>query len=146
MLSNTSKYALRAVVYLAIHATPAAKIGIKKISEELDIPSPFLGKILQTLARKKLLISTKGPNGGFALGKPAEEISLLYVVELVDGLDVFHECLIGLNICAGKEENHHKCPMHNVSDDLRLRLIDLFKNNSVAEIAKDIKKLETLLK
>ena len=47
MLSNTSKYAIRAVIYLALYAGEEKKIGIKQISNELKIPTPFLGKILQ---------------------------------------------------------------------------------------------------
>lgn len=64
MLSNTCKYAIRSVIYLALNAQDGKKIGIKKISEDLEIPTPFLGKILQSLARQKLLSSTKGPHGG----------------------------------------------------------------------------------
>jgi DNA-binding IscR family transcriptional regulator len=55
MLSNTCKYAIRALIYLANYAKDNQKIGIKKISEDLKIPSPFLGKILQSLAREKLI-------------------------------------------------------------------------------------------
>ena len=62
MLSNTSKYAIRAVIYLALFAGKEKKIGIKQISTDLSIPTPFLGKILQTLAKHKLLSSTKGPH------------------------------------------------------------------------------------
>ena len=95
MLSNTCKYAIRSVIYLALHAQDGKKIGIKKISEDLEIPTPFLGKILQSLARQKLLSSTKGPHGGFGLGKDPMEISLMNIVEIVDGLDMFENCLIG---------------------------------------------------
>jgi Rrf2 family protein len=84
MLSNTCKYAIRSVIYLSINAKENQKIGIKKISEELDIPTPFLGKILQSLARQKLLTSTKGPHGGFGMGKDPSEITLMNIVEIVD--------------------------------------------------------------
>ena len=66
MLSNTCKYAIRAVVYLSVYGSDQKMIGIKEISAALDIPSPFLSKILQTLARKKILHSIKGPHGGFS--------------------------------------------------------------------------------
>ena len=64
MLSNTCKYALRALIYLAKFSKEEKMIGIKKISEDLNLSSPFLGKILQNLVKQKLLVSTKGPNGG----------------------------------------------------------------------------------
>ena len=69
MLSNTCKYALRALIYLGKFSEENSRIGIKKIAEDLSLSSPFLGKILQNLVKQKLLVSTKGPNGGFALGK-----------------------------------------------------------------------------
>ena len=75
MLSNTSRYAIRAVIYLALKSKDESKIGIKTISKDLDIPTPFLGKILQTLAKHKILSSTKGPHGGFGLGRNPYDIS-----------------------------------------------------------------------
>lgn len=61
MLSNTCKYALRALIYLANFSKENKMIGIKVISEDLKLSSPFLGKILQNLVKQKLLISTKVP-------------------------------------------------------------------------------------
>ena len=90
MLSNTCKYAIRALIYLANYSQDNRKIGIKKISEDLKIPSPFLGKILQSMAREKILASTKGPNGGFALGRDAKDISLYDIVVHVDGEKYFN--------------------------------------------------------
>jgi len=90
MLSNTCKYAIRSLIYLANFSADDKKIGIKKISEDLNIPSPFLGKILQSLAREKILKSTKGPHGGFSLGRKPEEISLFDIVVQIDGADYFN--------------------------------------------------------
>lgn len=73
MLSNTCKYALRALIYLGKFSTDDKRIGIKKISEDLGLSSPFLGKILQNMVKQKLLVSTKGPNGGFSLAKSLEK-------------------------------------------------------------------------
>ena len=84
MLSNTCKYAIRALIYLAKNASGDQKIGIKKISEDLGIPSPFLGKILQSLAKQKILSSTKGPHGGFGMGMKAKDIRLYDIVVIID--------------------------------------------------------------
>jgi len=139
IISNTAKYALRAVIYLAVNEEDNSRIGIKKISKELDIPAPFLAKILQNLSKHKLLVSTKGPNGGFGLGRDAHEINFLHIIELVDGLDVFEECIFGLKICLN-DENHKKiCPVHEKSKPVRAELYDLFKNQIVGEIADKIK-------
>lgn len=136
MLSNTSKYAVRAVIYLALHAGEDKKIGIKRISEDLKIPSPFLGKILQSLAKHKLLSSTKGPSGGFGLGRPAGEITLFHVVDIIDGRDMFENCLITMNKCS--DEDRH-CPMHNRYVEIRKELKNLFETQTIEELAQDAK-------
>jgi Rrf2 family protein len=135
MLSNTSKYAIRAVIYLALHAGEDKKIGIKQISKDLNIPTPFLGKILQTLAKQKLLSSTKGPHGGFGLGKSAEEISLIDIVDIIDGQDLFSKCLIRLEDCNSKAP----CSMHDKYAEIRQSLAALFKKEKISELVGEIK-------
>ncbi|MBN2519121.1 MAG: Rrf2 family transcriptional regulator [Bacteroidales bacterium] len=136
MLSNTSKYAIRAVIYLSLNGGEERKIGIKQISKDLNIPTPFLGKILQTLAKRKLLSSTKGPHGGFGLGKKANEIKLIDVVDIIDGQDIFKKCLIRLEDCNEKEP----CSMHEKYSEIRSSLLDLFKNQSISELIQDIQR------
>jgi Rrf2 family protein len=131
MLSNTSKYAIRAVIYLALNSKDNAKIGIKQISKELGIPTPFLGKILQSLAKHKLLISTKGPHGGFGLSKNAYDISLMDIVEVVDGLDNFNMCVLGLPSCTDNEAN---CPLHKNYAGIREQLKTLFETEKIGEL------------
>jgi len=137
MLSNTSKYAIRAMIHLALNGKDDAKIGIKQISKDLDIPTPFLGKILQSLAKHKLLVSTKGPHGGFGLGKSAYDISLMNIVEIIDGLDSFNMCLLGLKSCTDDEVN---CPVHRSYGSIRDQLKNLFQSENIGELADHIKK------
>ena len=65
MLSNSSKYAINAVIYLAANSSESKRIGVKEVADALHIPLPFLAKILQALVRKKVISSNKGPGGGF---------------------------------------------------------------------------------
>lgn len=136
MLSNTAKYAIRAVIYVAMNAKDGEKIGIKKISSDLKIPTPFLGKIMQSLAKHKLLSSTKGPHGGFGLGRRAENISLMDIVEVVDGVDGFNECIIGLHTCT-EEEKH--CPIHSRYAQIRSELKDFFENKNIGVLVEEIR-------
>lgn len=142
MLSNTCKYAIRGVIYLALNGKDDKKIGLREVSKELDIPSPFLGKILQILAKNKLLISTKGPNGGFALAKPSQEITLLDIVEIIDGLDLFTDCVIGLRSCSANAETELQCPIHHKYVPINKQIHDLFKNETIYDLAKKIKASE----
>ena len=145
MLSNTCKYALRALIYLGKYSKEEKKIGIKKISEDLAISSPFLGKILQNLVKQKLLVSTKGPNGGFALAKVAEEISLWDIVVKVDGEEFFTNCLIGLEACITHDSSKPLCPVHNKYDKLRKEIRGFYQETSLHAISTDIKKFEQLI-
>lgn len=136
MLSNTSKYAIRAMIYLALNADKENKIGIKKISADLNIPSPFLAKILQVLAKRKLLSSTKGPNGGFGLGRDPQKITLYEIVTVIDGSDIFDKCLISLRTC---HEENIPCPLHNKYEPVRLEIKKMFQQQDIGNLAIDIK-------
>jgi Rrf2 family iron-sulfur cluster assembly transcriptional regulator len=137
MLSNTCKYAIRSVIYLAFHEQQGIKIGIKKISSDLDIPTPFLGKILQTLARHHILSSTKGPNGGFGLGMAADEIHLMDIVEIIDGVDSFNKCAIGVRYC---REQNNLCAMHSRYAKMREELKSIFQTETIDKLVNDIRK------
>ncbi len=136
MLSQTCKYAIRSIIYIAQNADNNKKVGLKKISEELNIPAPFLGKILQTLSKKKILLSTKGPNGGFLLYRDAKEISLLDIMEIIDGLDYFNTCLIGLKSCS---DGDGYCPTHSKYHPIRQQIYDLFKTETIYNLLSEVK-------
>ena len=135
MLSNTSKYAIRAVIYLALFSTKEKKAGIKEISKELDIPSPFLGKILQLLARHHILGSSKGPHGGFYLNKPAIDISLMEIIELIDGSDTFNQCVIRTSPCSHEDP----CSLHDKIAPLRREERMLFSTESIADLVTEFR-------
>jgi Rrf2 family iron-sulfur cluster assembly transcriptional regulator len=145
MISNTCKYGLRAVIYVALHSNGQEKLGIKKISEDLDLPGPFLGKIMQLLAKHKILHSIKGPNGGFSLAKPANEITLYDIVHIIDGVDLFNDCLIGIKICENNPAHQELCPFHEKSHHVRDELKLLFKSQTVGDFANGIKSADEIL-
>ena len=146
MLSNTCKYAVRALIYLGKFSKEGEKIGIKKIAGDLDIPTPFLGKILQNLVKQKILSSTKGPNGGFGLGKPAEEITLYEIVKTIDGEDFFRNCLISLEPCSIHHANGKPCAVHNRFSEVRSELMEFYSQTSIAKIIADMQGHEDLIK
>ena len=147
MLSNTSKYAVRALIYLGIFAEKGEKIGIKKISSDLKIPSPFLGKILQSLVKSKILCSTKGPNGGFGLGKDAENITLYDIIKTIDGEDFFTNCLVDLNACLDfRAQGGKACTIHCKFCDVRKEIRDFYKQTTLALVAAEFGEKKELLK
>jgi Rrf2 family iron-sulfur cluster assembly transcriptional regulator len=146
MLSNTCKYAVRALIYLGKYSEDGTKIGIIKISSDLIIPTPFLGKILQNLVKQKILVSTKGPNGGFGLGRKTSEISLYDIVRIVDGEDFFRNCLIGLQPCATHAENELPCPVHKRFGPIRAQLLQFYQETTIAGILGDMSGFEDLIR
>ena len=139
--SRSAEYAIRAFVHLA--RTPDGGYAmVKNIAEQEDIPLHFLAKILQQLARKGLLRSSKGPTGGFALGAEPREIRLLDIVEALDGLEEYARCAVGQPQCS-----HSKpCFMHDRWDGLRSRIMEYLGRNTIADLSRalDQKKSQKL--
>ncbi len=139
ILSNTCKYGIRATIYLALNEAEYKKIGIKKISHDLDIPTPFLGKILQILVKYKILSSTKGPHGGFGLAKKPKDISMLDIIKVTDGMDIFEECLIGLRSCNMKSKDSLPCPTNRKFKPISNQMYEFFKNETIEDLKEEVK-------
>ena len=137
ILSSTCKYGMRATIYLALNEGEKRKINIKKIAHDLDIPMPFLGKILQELVKNKILSSTKGPHGGFGLAKKPEEISMLDIIESIDG-DIFESCLIGLRSCSMKSKNELACPTNRKFKPISDQMYTFFKNETIENLKEEV--------
>lgn len=88
-ISRSTGYALIAVGYIAQHYQDGAVLA-QRISKEYTIPLEYLLKILQQLVRANVLRSKRGPRGGFFLAKNAEDITLLEIIEAVDGPMISH--------------------------------------------------------
>lgn len=82
MLSRTAEYALRAMVCLA--GAGPEKTTAQAIAEATSVPEGYMAKVLNTLARAGLVVSQRGPTGGFALAVEPEELSVLRVIEAVE--------------------------------------------------------------
>lgn len=83
-LTRASTYALQAAAYMA-HMPPGKPVASHVIANDRGIPERFLLKVLKPLVTGDIFISIKGPNGGYRLKKPAKEITVLEIVEIVDG-------------------------------------------------------------
>ena len=88
-ISRSTGYALVAVGYIAQNYQEGAVLAAR-VSKEYEIPLEYLLKILQQLVRANVLRSKRGPRGGFFLSRPAEDITLLQIIEAVDGPLICH--------------------------------------------------------
>ncbi len=135
MLSSSCRYAIRAVIYLASQPGEKGKTGIKKISQDLHLPTPFLAKILQQLAKQRILSSVKGPHGGFSLNKDPRAITLFDIIRTIDGDGIFTNCVIHNETCASVDKSRKECPIHDDYSAIRKLLIDLFRKRTIYDLA-----------
>jgi Rrf2 family protein len=98
-ITRQADYAIRAILFLAENdhgaRTPTSLIAARK-----NIPPSFLAKIISQLGVAGLVITSRGARGGVVLAKPSREISLLEVIEAIDGTLSINECALDLSICA----------------------------------------------
>ena len=144
MISNSCRYGIRAVIYIASRNEKNSKTGLTQISKDLNLPAPFLAKILQQLTRQKILNSLKGPHGGFSLQRKAEEITLFDIVSTIDGDGIFTDCLIHNCKCGEANNEKRECPVHDDFAEMRQKLLQLFKSTTIDDMVKkaiDIEKI-----
>ena len=133
MITKSSKYAIRAVLYLAKNATIEKKIGSKIIAKELEIPAPFLAKTLQELTKNDIISSVKGPNGGFYLTKKNSSKNIFDIIECVDSVNKFEQCFLGQLECDDK----NPCVVHHLYAPFKKKLIHKLKTHTILEMAKE---------
>lgn len=99
MLTATSQYALRAMVYLAKH-TDAVAVPTWRVAKEADVPRKYLSAILASLVRKGVLKASSGSNGGYQLARRPSKILLWDVLEMFEPiLGKRRPCPFGKNSC-----------------------------------------------
>jgi Rrf2 family transcriptional regulator, iron-sulfur cluster assembly transcription factor len=137
LFSRQCEYALQAVSYLALQ--PKGKLtSIKELTDRLKIPYHFLGKILQALAQKEILLSRKGRDGGFSLAKQPEKITMYRIIEAVDGTDFHRQCVMGFSKCS----HEHPCSVHAQWEKSRNEMFELLSKRNIAEMAVEIQRPE----
>ncbi len=136
MLTNQSKYAIRAILYLAVYTDIDKKMGSKEVAEKIKIPAPFLAKILQKLVKNKIISSAKGPNGGFYLTENNLQTTMLNIVAAVEGLDILSECFLGLPRCG--DEN--PCAIHHLIAPFKDTILKEMGEKTIKQYAEETKK------
>lgn len=126
MFSQTAQYALRAMTFLAGLHDEAA--NSERISNQMQIPKPYLSKLLSDLVRAKLVRARRGPNGGFVLSRAATEISILDVLSAVDPIERITQCPLG--------NPRHKslCPLHRRLDNAMAMVEESFAVTGLHEL------------
>ncbi|MBD1431466.1 Rrf2 family transcriptional regulator [Sphingobacterium sp. DN00404] len=136
MLSLTCKTAIKAVIYLSSKSENGEKSNIKDISDRINASEHTVGKILQQLARKKIINSLKGPTGGFYLDEKQQEQAIIHIVEAIEGDHIFKECGLGLRKCSAA----HPCPIHDEYKIARELIEKMFNKQKVRDLCQSVTK------
>jgi Rrf2 family protein len=130
IFSKSCEYALRSVLYICTKSSEGINLSVKEIAAEIESPEPFTAKILQQLARQKIISSIKGPNGGFYIDKQKKPVTILQIVEAIEGHDFFDRCVLGLKNCTERKP----CPLHEHFIQHRKDIKELFKTKTVHDL------------
>lgn len=129
MLSQTSEYALRAVIFLAM-TDSEEPVKLERIAESLEVPRNYLSKTLHLLARAGVLGSGRGKRGGFWLAIPADELTLAAVVEPFEASTLSRRCLLGHGECSDETA----CAVHDRWKPIAEAMRELFGRTTVGDL------------
>ena len=108
-ISRRTDYGVRVILDLA-NLQDGERASTQEIAERQSIPAPFLAKIVSQLSTSGLVETYRGAGGGVVLSRPASEISLLDVIEALDGPIRLNRCVIEPDACSREE----RCPVHDI--------------------------------
>ena len=140
ILSKSCIYGIQAAIFVAA-SKDESYVSIQKIAEELNISFHFLTKVLQQFTQCGIMTSYRGPNGGVALAKSSDKISLYDLIACIDGPAIFTECMLGLPGCGIATP----CPAHDEWVDMRAKMYSICRKSTLADLAEKSKKLNIRL-
>ena len=128
LYSKGCEYAIRGLMHLPTRID--SNVGIQEISVRAQVPEHFTRKMFQILARKGILAAISGPNGGYRLVRKPEQVSLLEIIEIIDGVDPLSACVLGLPVC----DDRSPCALHNAWSKAKKTLLPDLRGTSIADL------------
>ncbi len=125
---NLSEAASLAIHSMVLIAKSKTHINVNRLSEDIGASRNHLAKIMQQLVKYGYLKSVRGPNGGFVLNMPADEITILDIYEAIEGKISIHDCPLDRQICP-----FGKCLMSGVVKDVTMQFKDYFKQHTLKD-------------
>jgi Rrf2 family protein len=133
ILSRTSQYAVQALIFMATQPEDTPVLN-KDIAAKLNVPAPYLAKILQNLAKGNLLYSFRGRLGGFCLREDGVKMTLMDILLLTEGPAFTQSCLLGLKKCSDETA----CPVHSRWMPVKEKIIGLLRETTLDKLAKAV--------
>jgi Rrf2 family protein len=128
-ITRQADYAVRAVLYLA-RLGQEKRAATSQVAQEQHIPPSFLAKIISQLSIAGLLHTSRGARGGVTLARDPKDISLLEVVEAIDGPIMLNECVGDTGTCSFAQD----CPLRPVWCDVQTELVARLKSTNFAQL------------
>ncbi|MDC6362887.1 MULTISPECIES: RrF2 family transcriptional regulator [Flavobacteriaceae] len=138
MLSNSSKYAIKGVLYLAVNSNEDRKIMVRDIFEMIHVPEAYLAKLLQELSRHNIISSTRGPKGGFYLSDEDRKRTLMDIVRIIDGEKRIKSCVLGIKDC----DMDNPCVLHKLVGANKAKFIKVLQNTTILDLVEGKQDLE----
>lgn len=139
MFSLTIEYAMRAV--LALAGGDGTPMTTKQIATTMKVPQSYLSKVLQSLVRGGLVYSTRGLNGGFVLARPADQLTMLDIMNAVSPIKRIESCPLDLD-----SHSSDLCPLHRRLDEAMAHVQNAFAGTTLAELLSEENKCPTMQK
>lgn len=130
-LTRTADYAIRVMIHLA-GLPSGARTSRETLARWTQVPGEFLSKVLQSLARARLIHSHRGTRGGFELARSGNQITMLDVVEAIEGP-------LQLNVCLAQDDACGRrwwCPAHNVWREAQAAMVQVLAAANMEQLAK----------
>lgn len=131
-LTRAGEYAVRCLLYIYKQGEGVV-VSKREIAGQMDIPEQFLGKVAQQLSRQGLMEIVQGAKGGYRVSMKPEELTLLDVVEAIDGEIFLNDCLIRSVTCFREE----RCAVHQIWKKARERLRDTLQEADFATLLRE---------
>ncbi len=129
-LSTRSTYGVRAMLALALHQRPTPFM-VKEIAEQYDLPATYLEQLMTLLRKAGLVTAVRGAHGGYILARPAVEITLAEIIEVLEGPLRLADCPAGAACCGHPDT----CALADVWEDARRALTNSFQQVTLAQLA-----------
>ncbi len=129
-ITRQADYAIRAVMHLAALGQ-GGRAPTSQIAVEQKIPSSFLAKIVSRLSISGIVQTSRGARGGVSLARRPEKISLLEVIEVIDGPISLNECVSSPDCCPFSDS----CPVHKIFCEAQSELVRKLKSTTFTSLA-----------
>lgn len=127
-LTSTSRYAIRILSFMAMQDTPM--VSAKFLVEKLNISDKYLRSLMTKLAKKGLIRSIQGRDGGYVINKSTKELYLIEIISAVEEIEKYIGCVLGFEQCSSS----NPCALHDKWNEIKQDTMTFLTNTTLSDI------------